>query len=127
MDLVDYLQHLKLGKTFGQVPLGLMNVVPGNQSYFAIENTYNLLNYYEFVTDKYASLHFEHHFNGRLFSRIPLFRKLNWREIIGIKTVYGTVSDENRLINASGLPIKHQIKYIGNIMQELEIFSKFSV
>ncbi len=115
---------LEVGKTFGQVPLGLMNVVPGNQSYFIIDNTYNLLNYYDFVADEYASLHFEHHFNGRLFSRIPLFRKLNWREIIGIKTVYGTVSNENRLINASGLtyqaPDKVYWEYhagIGNIFK----------
>lgn len=89
------------GKIFGTVPLGLMGVVPGNQSYFIIDNTYNLMNYYEFVADEYVSLHFEHNFNGRLFSRVPLLRKLNWREIIGIKGVYGTVSDKNRAINAS--------------------------
>lgn len=94
---------VEVGKTMGQVPLGLMGVIPGNQSYFIIDNTYNLLNYYDFVADEYASLHLEHHFNGRLFSRVPLLRKLNWREIIGIKGVYGTVSDENRFINASGL------------------------
>ncbi len=92
------------GKIFGEVPLGLMGVIPGNQSWFLIENTYNLLDYYDFVADEYASLHFEHHFNGRLFSRIPGLRKLNLREIIGIKGVYGRVSDENRMINASGLP-----------------------
>jgi hypothetical protein len=91
------------GKIFGEVPLGLMGIIPGNQSWFVIENTYNLLNYYDFVADEYASLHFEHHFNGRLFSRVPLLRKLNLREIIGIKGVCGRVSDENRLLNASGL------------------------
>lgn len=91
------------GKIFGEVPLGLMGVIPGNQSWFVIENTYNLLDYYDFVADEYASLHFEHHFNGRLFSRVPLLRKLNLREIIGIKGVYGRVSDENVMLNASGL------------------------
>lgn len=93
----------EVGKIFGEVPLGLMGVIPGNQSYFVIENTYNLLDYYDFVADEYASLHFEHHFNGRIFSRIPGLRKLNLREIIGVKGVYGKVSDENRAINASGL------------------------
>ncbi|MFC6098224.1 DUF5686 family protein [Flavobacterium qiangtangense] len=88
------------GKIFGAVPLGLMGVVPGNQSYFVIDNTYNLMNYYEFMADEYVSLHFEHNFNGRLFARVPFLRKLNWREIIGIKGVYGTISDENRAINA---------------------------
>lgn len=119
---------LELGKTFGQVPLGLMGVIPGNQSYFIIDNTYNLLDYYDFVADEYASLHFEHHFNGRLFSRVPLLRKLNWREIIGIKGVYGTVSDENQFINASGLvyraPEDIYWEYhagIGNIFKVLRI------
>jgi len=88
------------GKIFGAVPLGLMGVVPGNQSFFIIDNTYNLMNYYEFMADEYVSLHFEHNFNGRLFARVPFLRKLNWREIIGIKGVYGTISDENRAINA---------------------------
>lgn len=93
----------ELGKTYGDVPLGLMSVVPGNQTYFLIENTFNNLNFYEFVTDTYATLQLEHHFNGRLFSRIPWFRTLNLREIVGIKGVYGTVSDANRALNASGL------------------------
>lgn len=119
---------VEVGKTLGQVPLGLMGVIPGNQSYFIIDNTYNLLNYYDFVADEYASLHLEHHFNGRLFSRVPLLRKLNWREIIGIKGVYGTVSDENRYINASGLqyraPEEVYWEYhagVGNIFKVLRI------
>lgn len=94
---------LEAGKIFGDVPLGLMGIVPGNQSYFIIENTYNLLNYYEFVADEYVSLHFEHNFNGRLFSRIPGLRKLNLREIIGIKGIYGTVSQGNIKLNASSI------------------------
>jgi hypothetical protein len=116
------------GKIFGEVPLGLMGVIPGNQSWFVIENTYNLLDYYDFVADEYASLHFEHHFNGRLFSRIPYLRKLNLREIIGIKGVYGRVSNENKLLNASGLtytaPEDIYWEYhagIGNIFKVLRI------
>jgi len=112
------------GKIFGKVPLGLMGVIPGNQSYFQIENTYNLMNYYEFVADEYASIHLEHHFNGRLFSRVPLLRKLNWREIVGVKGVYGSVSDQNIALNASGLeyraPVNGYWEYhagVGNIFK----------
>jgi hypothetical protein len=94
---------LELGKTFGTVPLGLMSIVPGNQTFFTMENAFSNLNYYEFVTDKYATLQWYHDFNGRLFARIPFLRKLNWREIIGVKGAYGTVSDANKAINASGL------------------------
>lgn len=97
---------MELGKTFGQVPLGLMSVIPGNQTYFIIGNTFSNLNFYEFVADEYATLQWEHNFQGRLLSRIPMMRKLNWREIIGLRGVYGNVSTENQLLNASGLIYK---------------------
>lgn len=94
---------LEAGKTFGDVPLGLLNVVPGNQSYFSIYNTFSQLDYYEFVTDTYTSLHLEHNFNGYFFSRIPFLRKYNLREIVGIRGVWGDISQANRDLNASGL------------------------
>ena len=119
---------VEIGKTFGTIPLGLMSVIPGNQTYFTIENTFNNLNFYEFVSDQYATFQWNHNFNGRLLSRIPFMRKLNWREIIGIKGVYGTVSQENKTINASGLvykaPEKPYWEYnvgIGNIFKVLRI------
>lgn len=115
---------MELGKTFGQVPLGLMSVVPGNQTLFIIDNTFSNLNFYEFVADQYATFQWEHNFQGKLFARIPYLRKLNLREIVGIRGVYGTVSDENKLINASGLiyqaPEKPYWEYsagIGNIFK----------
>ena len=119
---------MEVGKTFGTIPLGLMSVIPGNQTYFSIENTFSNLNFYEFVTDQYATLQWEHNFGGRLFSRIPFMRKLNWREIVGAKSVYGTISDANRAINASGLvynaPEKVYWEYsagIGNIFKVFRI------
>ena len=115
---------IELGKTFGQVPLGLMSVVPGNQTLFIIDNTFSNLNFYEFVADQYATLQWEHNFQGKIFARIPYLRKLNLREIIGVRGVYGTVSDENVAINASGLiyqaPEKPYWEYsagIGNIFK----------
>jgi hypothetical protein len=119
---------LEMGKTFGTIPLGLLSVVPGNQTYFTIENTFSNLNFYEFVTDQYVTLQWEHNFGGRLLGRIPVMRKLNWREIIGIRTVYGTVSEANKSINASGLTyLSPQTPYweysagIGNIFKLLRI------
>jgi len=95
---------IEAGKTFGEVPLGLLSVIPGNQSYFSIYNTFSQLDYYEFVSDTYGSLHLEHNFNGRLFSRIPFLRKLNLREILSFRGVLGELSDENIALNTTGLP-----------------------
>ena len=121
---------LELGKTFGTIPLGLLSVVPGNQTYFIIENTFNNLNFYEFVADTYTTVQWNHNFQGKLFGRIPGLRKLNLREIIGIKGVYGTVTDENININVTqpGLvyqaPQKPYWEYsagIGNIFKVFRI------
>jgi len=119
---------MEAGKTFGTVPLGLMSVIPGNQTFFLLENTFSNLNFYEFVADQYATLQWNHNFNGKLFSRIPFMRKLNWREIVSVKGVYGTISNENRAINASGLiynaPEKVYWEYsagIGNIFKVFRI------
>ena len=89
----------EVGKTFGDVPLSLLSPVPGNQSLFSIFNTYSQLNFYEFVTDEYASLQLEHNFGGRIFSRIPFLKKLNLREIVSIRGVIGDISQSNIDLN----------------------------
>ncbi len=96
---------VEAGKTFGAVPLGLLSVVPGNQTYFALYNTFPTLDFYEFVTDSYSAIHIDHNFNGRLFSRIPLLRELNLRELVGFRAVYGDISEGSKNIDASGLPL----------------------
>jgi len=97
---------LEIGKTINPVPLLLLNIVPGNQTVFTSKKLFDLLAYYEFVTDQYIALHLEHNFNGRIFSRIPLIRKLQWREIIGIRGVVGSISQENIALNApSNVPL----------------------
>ncbi|WP_296324290.1 DUF5686 and carboxypeptidase-like regulatory domain-containing protein [Winogradskyella sp.] len=95
---------LEAGKTFGEVPLALLSVVPGNQTFFSIYNTFPQLDFYEFVTDTYTSLHVEHNFNGRIFSRIPFLKKYNLRAVLGLRGVWGELSDENRLLSTTGNP-----------------------
>ena len=118
----------ELGQTFGTVPLGLLSIVPGNQTFFTIENTFNTLNFYEFEADRFATLSMQHNFGGRIFSRIPFLRELNWRETVGVKGVYGTINNDNRAINATGLiykaPEQGFWEYnagIGNIFKVLKI------
>ncbi len=86
---------VEVGKVFDPVPLSLLNPIPGNQTLFSIYNTFANLDFYEFVSDSYASFHLQHDFGGRIFSRIPFLRKLNLREIVGFRAVYGELSQEN--------------------------------
>ncbi len=94
---------VEVGTTLGAVPLSLLNPIPGNQTYFSMYNSFTQLDYYEFVSDTYASLHLQHNFGGRIFSRIPLIRKLDLREVVGFRAVYGTISQENIALNASNI------------------------
>ena len=97
---------VEAGKTFGDVPLGLLSVVPGNQTYFSIYNTFPQLDFYEFVTDTYTSMHIEHHFNGRIFSRIPFLKKYNLRAILGLRGVWGELSQDNINLSTTGNPVE---------------------
>ena len=94
---------IEAGKFFGTVPLALIGVIPGNQSWFAMENAFQNMKYYEFVADEYVSAHLEHNFGGRLFSRVPWLRDFNLREIVMLRGVYGDVSEKNKSINASNI------------------------
>jgi hypothetical protein len=100
------IMSIEAGKTFGEVPLALLSIVPGNQTYFSIYNTFPQLDFYEFVTDTYTSTHLEHNFNGRLFSRIPFLKKYNLRAIVGLRGVWGELSDENRALSTTGNPVE---------------------
>lgn len=89
---------IEAGKTWGAVPYPLLNVHQGNESYFYDYSSFNLMNYYEFISDQYASLFVVHHFEGFFLDKIPLMRKLKWREVASMRGVYGSLSDENKLL-----------------------------
>lgn len=128
------LSTVELGKTFGEVPLGLLSVIPGNQTLFSIYNTFPNLDFYEFVTDTYATIHVEHNFNGRIFSRIPWLRKYNLREILSVRMAWGSISDANIALSApTNIPLlaPEQVPYweysfgIDNIFKILRIDFNF--
>jgi hypothetical protein len=54
------------------------------------------MNYFEFVSDKYISVYYTHHFDGYLFNRIPRFRKLKWREVAFAKGLIGGMDKANK-------------------------------
>ena len=53
------------------------------------------MNFMEFVSDHFAALSVDQHFNGFFFNKIPLFKKLKLREAVSAKILYGGVRDEN--------------------------------
>lgn len=89
------------GKTFGTVPLPLLSVIPGNESYGQTPGTFSQLDYYEFVTDTYSTFIFDHHFNGWILGKIPVIKKMKLREVGFIRAAWGDISNKNIQINRS--------------------------
>lgn len=83
------------GMYFGNTPYPLLQLHQGNETYAYDNYAFNMMNYYEFVSDRYFSVFAEHHFDGLFFNRIPLFRKLKWREVVSAKGLIGSISKKN--------------------------------
>ncbi len=91
------------GKIFGQVPYPLLNIFRANQTYAYDIYSYNLMNFLEFVSDHYESIDIDQHFNGFFFNKIPLLKKLKWRETASFKAIWGGVTDNNNPLLHPGL------------------------
>ena len=92
---------LKVGKVFSQIPYTLLEIPRGNETNVMASNTFNQMNYFEFVSDQYLEAFWQHHLSGLIFNRIPLIKKLNLREIVGLNMVYGTLTEKNRTFNSN--------------------------
>ncbi|MCH8317846.1 MAG: carboxypeptidase-like regulatory domain-containing protein [Bacteroidetes bacterium] len=86
---------LTAGHIFSKLPYPLLAVHLGNETPFYNRETFNLMNYFEFVSDSYVWLNYRHHFNGLIFNRIPLFKKLKWRAITTANVLFGGVARED--------------------------------
>ena len=86
---------LKAGKVWNKVPFPLLVIPNANLSYTIQPESYSLMNAMEFMNDEYASWDVTYYLNGWLFNRIPLLKKLKWREVLSCRGLYGNLSDKN--------------------------------
>jgi hypothetical protein len=87
-----------IGKIWGKVPFPFLILHEGNETYALDQEAFNLMNYYEFASDFYQNVYFEHHFQGLFLNKIPVLRKLKWREIVSAKVIHGTIRETNKHI-----------------------------
>ncbi len=102
-------QYLKIGQTgfnyaieggmyFGKLPYTMLDIPRGNETQGLFSYDFNLLNYMEYVHDKYLHAYLEYHLNGFVFNRLPLLKRIGLREVLSAKTMIGSISDKNQQV-----------------------------
>ena len=117
----------RAGAQWNTVPFPLLNLPMANLSYITQNNeSFNLINNMEFLNDRYASLNLSYDMNGKLFNRIPLIKKLKWREMFRIRGLWATLTDEaelaeiERILSASTSTYPSQCGFASVMRLELE-------
>jgi hypothetical protein len=87
------------GRTFGTLPYMLLDVAPGNEIYYYNKYAFNLMNRYEYLHDRYLGINFEHNIGSGLFRFVGITRKLKWRQFWSAKTLWGSLTQENKDYN----------------------------
>ena len=87
--------HLDGGVQWDKVPFPLLIMPPVNITFLEWEGTFSMMKNMEFLTDRYAFGSVAWDMNGKLLNRIPLIKKLKWREYIYVKGMWGTLTDKN--------------------------------
>ncbi len=86
------------GKIFGTLPYPFLELHEGNETYAYDPLSYNMMNYYEFVSDEYVSVWAEYHLQGFLLNKIPLMRWLGFREVVTGRVLMGNLSESNATV-----------------------------
>ena len=89
------------GQIFGTLPFTYLEIHPGNDLFYYNKSTFNLMNRFEYVSDKYAGFNVEHNIGSGIFRFTPLTRKLKWRQFWNVKTLWGSINTENKKVNNS--------------------------
>jgi hypothetical protein len=85
----------EVGKIFGNLPFPLLELHQGNETFVYDESAFNTMNFFEFVSDEWVSASASWHLDGFFFNKVPLFRKLKWREVVSAKGVIGRFDPAN--------------------------------
>lgn len=87
--------RLYAGAEWNKVPFPLLIMPPVNTSYFEHQGSFNMMENMEFLNDRYAQFNVAWDLEGKIFNRIPLIKKLKWREYIAVKGMWGHLTDKN--------------------------------
>ena len=95
------------GKYFETLPYPLLEIHPGNEFQYYNQYAFEMMNTYEFISDQYVGFNIEHNIGGGIFNRIPLLKRLKFRQFWTAKGLLGSLSDANQQLNLNkGFPFR---------------------
>ncbi len=96
---INYMVYAGKIYTKESLPFMLLEMHPGNEIYYYNKQSFNLMNRFEYVSDRFAGINLEHNFEKKLINLLPFMRKSNMRQFWNFKTVWGDLSDMSRALN----------------------------
>lgn len=94
--VLGYIRYgASVGYINGSAAYPFLKVHEGNQSYFLYKTTFNMLNFFEFISDKYADAYIENHWGGLFLDYIPGIKKLKWRFVSSARATWGMIDSRH--------------------------------
>ncbi|MEE1347026.1 MAG: DUF5686 family protein, partial [Bacteroidales bacterium] len=114
------------GIYFGKLPYSVLNIARGNKTYGFYRYDFNLMDYLQYVCDKYVYIHADYQLDGLLLHKLPAIYKLGLREVVGVKAMFGSLSSRHDamldLPDGVGGPTKPYVELNAGIDNILRFF-----
>lgn len=89
-----------VGTIIGRVPYTLLYLHASNGLFLLNTSAFSTMNFFEFASDSWATLMWEHNFHGFFLGKIPYIKKLQLREVALCRMTWGYLSGRNKGPNA---------------------------
>lgn len=131
---------VRAGQVWTHAPYPLLEIPPVNESYTLQSGAFQLMEPLEFIADRYTQFHLTYHLEGLMLNRIPLIKRLAWRELISFHGMWGDLTPHNKpgsvgsfLFPENTIPMNHTWYMEGSIGLEnifrllrIEYFRRFT-
>lgn len=81
------------------LPFMLLEMHPGNEIYYYNKQSFNLMNRFEYVSDRFVGINVEHNLEKKFLNLLPFMRKSNIRQFWNFKSVWGDLTNKSRALN----------------------------
>lgn len=93
--------NINAGTILGQVPYPFLHIHAGNATGLLDRSSFSCMDMFEFASDSWVTLMYDHNFGGFFFNKIPWFKQLKLREVVIARAAWGYLSDKNNGTDAS--------------------------